>query len=62
MILKLLRQLNRAYGYAVFGKVIKGMEVVNAIKGVKTRNMGPMGDVPVEPVVIESMAVVNPAQ
>jgi peptidyl-prolyl cis-trans isomerase A (cyclophilin A) len=50
------------HGYAVFGKVIKGMEVVNAIKGVKTRNMGPMGDVPVEPVVIESMAVVNPAQ
>jgi peptidyl-prolyl cis-trans isomerase A (cyclophilin A) len=50
------------HGYAVFGKVIRGMEVVNAIKGVKTRNIGPMGDVPVEPVVIESMTVVNPAQ
>lgn len=37
-------------GYAVFGKVIEGMDVVNVIKGVKT---GP-GDVPVEPVVIES--------
>ncbi len=37
-------------GYAVFGKVIEGMDVVNAIKGVKT---GP-GDVPAEPVVIES--------
>lgn len=42
-------------GYAVFGKVVEGMDVVNAIKGVKT---GP-GDVPVEPVVIESAAVVE---
>jgi cyclophilin family peptidyl-prolyl cis-trans isomerase len=42
-------------GYAVFGKVIEGMDVVNAIKGVKT---GP-GDVPVEPVVIESVTVVE---
>lgn len=42
-------------GYAVFGKVIEGMDVVNAIKGVKT---GP-GDVPVEQVVIESAAVVE---
>jgi peptidyl-prolyl cis-trans isomerase A (cyclophilin A) len=50
------------HGYAVFGKVIKGMEVVNMIKGVKTRNMGPMGDVPVEPVVIESITVINPAK
>jgi cyclophilin family peptidyl-prolyl cis-trans isomerase len=37
-------------GYAVFGKVIEGMDVVNAIKGVKTAG----GDVPVEPVVIKS--------
>jgi peptidyl-prolyl cis-trans isomerase A (cyclophilin A) len=50
------------HGYAVFGKVIKGMDVVNMIKGVKTRNMGPMGDVPVEPVVIESITVINPAK
>ena len=42
-------------GYAVFGKVIEGMDVVNAIKGVKTGS----GDVPVEPVVIESAAVVE---
>jgi len=50
------------HGYAVFGKVIKGMEVVNAIKGVKTRNVGGMGDVPVEPVVIESMTLISPAK
>lgn len=37
-------------GYAVFGKVIEGMEVVNAIKGVQTG----ANDVPNEPVVIES--------
>ncbi|QTN34026.1 peptidylprolyl isomerase [Akkermansiaceae bacterium] len=42
-------------GYAVFGKVIEGMEVVNAIKAVKTA----AGDVPVEPVVIESARVLE---
>ena len=47
------------HGYAVFGKVIKGMDVVNAIKGVKTTRMGPMADVPAEPVVIQSMTVVG---
>ncbi len=47
------------HGYAVFGKVIRGMEVVQAIRAVKTRSMGPMADVPVEPVVIESVSVVG---
>ena len=47
------------HGYAVFGKVIKGMDVVNAIKGVKTTRMGPMADVPAEPVVIQSITVVG---
>ncbi len=42
-------------GYAVFGKVIKGMDVVNAIKAVQTGS----GDVPVEAVVIESATVVE---
>jgi cyclophilin family peptidyl-prolyl cis-trans isomerase len=40
------------YGYAVFGKVIKGMPVVNKIKMVKTGIRGMMEDVPLEPVVI----------
>jgi cyclophilin family peptidyl-prolyl cis-trans isomerase len=40
------------YGYAVFGKVIKGMPVVNKIKIVKTGIRGMMEDVPLEPVVI----------
>jgi cyclophilin family peptidyl-prolyl cis-trans isomerase len=48
---------NRAgsYGYAVFGKVASGMDVVDAIVAVKTGNRGGHQDVPVEPVVIESV-------
>jgi cyclophilin family peptidyl-prolyl cis-trans isomerase len=38
--------------YAVFGKVIKGTEVVDQIKAVRTGQYGGMGDVPVKPVVI----------
>ena len=40
------------FGYAVFGKVTKGMPVVNKIKMVKTGIRGMMEDVPLEPVVI----------
>ncbi|WP_373017753.1 peptidylprolyl isomerase [Thiomicrorhabdus sp.] len=43
----------RAYGYAVFGRVIKGMKVVNQIRQVKTGFNNGHGDVPVTPVVIE---------
>ena len=46
------------HGYAVFGKVVKGMEVVNAIRAVKTTSMGPFRDVPAEPVRIDSVTVV----
>ncbi len=38
--------------YAVFGRVIEGMDVVDAIKGVQTANKAGHGDVPVEPIVI----------
>lgn len=41
------------FGYAVFGKVSKGMDVVNKIKMAKTANRGPHGDVPVENIVIK---------
>ena len=44
---------SRAWGYAVFGRVIDGMDVVDDIRFVET---GP-GDVPVEPVIIESVEV-----
>ncbi len=43
------------FGYAVFGQVVEGMDVVDAIKGVKTGNKEGHSDVPVEPVVIKSM-------
>ena len=39
-------------GYAVFAKVIAGMDVVDAIKAVPTATKGPHGDVPVEPILI----------
>lgn len=42
----------QGYGYAVFGKVTAGMDVVDKIKGVKTSNKGMHGDVPVEDVII----------
>jgi peptidyl-prolyl cis-trans isomerase B (cyclophilin B) len=42
------------YGYAVFGKVTDGMDVVQKIEKVRTGNRGLHQDVPVEPVVINS--------
>ncbi len=45
------------YGYAVFGKVISGMEVVDKIVSTPTTTMGMMADVPVKPVVILSVTV-----
>jgi peptidyl-prolyl cis-trans isomerase B (cyclophilin B) len=47
------------FGYAVFGQVVEGMDVVDAIKTVKTGNKGGHGDVPVEPVFINSMKTVE---
>lgn len=45
-------------GYAVFGKVVEGMDVVDKIKGVTTRADARLGgDVPVEPVTLQSAAV-----
>lgn len=40
-------------GYAVFGKVVSGMEVVDKIRAVQTGNKGPYQDVPVQPVIIK---------
>jgi peptidyl-prolyl cis-trans isomerase B (cyclophilin B) len=48
---------SRAWGYAVFGRVIDGMKVVDDIRFVPTARVGPLADVPVEPVVIESVEV-----
>ena len=40
-------------GYAVFGKVTSGMDVVEKIRGVRTDNKGPFENVPIEPVIIK---------
>jgi cyclophilin family peptidyl-prolyl cis-trans isomerase len=45
----------RGFGYAAFGKVISGMEVVDKIAKVRVGQAGPHGDVPVEPVLIKSV-------
>jgi peptidyl-prolyl cis-trans isomerase B (cyclophilin B) len=45
---------SNGWGYAVFGKVTQGMEVVNAIKGVPTSQRGRQQNVPVQDVLIES--------
>ena len=47
----------QGWGYAVFGKVSDGMDVVNKIKGVATGNSGHHQDVPVESVIIETVTV-----
>jgi len=47
------------YGYAVFGKVISGTEVVDKIKGVPTGNKGPFQNVPTTPVTITSATLVK---
>ena len=44
----------QGWGYAVFGKVVDGMEVVDAISAVQSGTRGMHSDVPVEPVVIKS--------
>lgn len=43
---------DRDFGYAVFGKVTEGMDVVDAIAAVPTGNHGGHADVPLEPVVM----------
>jgi len=45
----------RDYGYAVFGKVVQGMEIVDKIAAVKTGNRGMHQNVPLEAVIIESI-------
>jgi peptidyl-prolyl cis-trans isomerase B (cyclophilin B) len=47
------------FGYAMFGKVVEGMDIVRKIEHVSTNNKGPHQNVPVEPVVIKSITMVK---
>lgn len=49
---------SQGWGYCVFGEVVEGMDIVDAIEGVKTGRRGMHADVPVEDVVIEHAEVI----
>jgi peptidyl-prolyl cis-trans isomerase A (cyclophilin A) len=46
------------HGYTVFGRVVKGIEVVNKIRAVPTHRQGTMGDVPLSPILIDSVTLI----
>ena len=45
----------RSFGYTVFGRVVEGMDVALRISNVQTSSRGPMNDVPILPVIVESV-------
>jgi cyclophilin family peptidyl-prolyl cis-trans isomerase len=47
----------KGWGYAVFGKVVEGMDVADAIVSVPTTTKGPYSDVPVQPILIKKASV-----
>ena len=47
-----------SWGYCVFGKVLKGMDVLDKIRKVKTHTQGEYENVPVKPVLIKSVKVI----
>jgi len=50
---------SRTWGYAVFGKVTEGLEVVDEIRYVETGSNPPYSNVPTVPVVIESVEIIS---
>jgi peptidyl-prolyl cis-trans isomerase B (cyclophilin B) len=50
---------SRDWGYAVFGQVISGMKVVDRIRFVETATQGQYSDVPVEPVTIDNIEIID---
>lgn len=49
----------QGWGYAVFGKVVNGMDVVEKIKGVKTTSRAGHQDVPADDIIIEKAEVID---
>ena len=52
----------RTWGYAVFGRVVEGMEVVDRISRTRTRTMGAYRDVPARPIVVERSYIRQPGE
>ena len=50
----------QGWGYCVFGRVVKGMDVVAAIEAVRTGRKGGYRDVPVKPVIIRKATLMTP--
>ncbi len=50
---------DRHYGYCVFGKVIKGMDVAKKIGALPAKQVGLYDDVPLQPVIIEKVALLS---
>ncbi len=53
---------DRGWGYAVFGKVTRGMDVVKKIESSRTKTVGPFENVPAYDVVIEKVEQIKPAK
>jgi peptidyl-prolyl cis-trans isomerase B (cyclophilin B) len=60
--LNFTKETTQGWGYAVFGQVTAGFDVVDAMKGVKTATKGFHQDVPVEPLTILSATLVTAAE
>ena len=54
-LLALRDRMQGEHGYAVFGTVVEGLDVVDAISGLAIENRGPMQGVPVESVTMDSI-------
>ena len=49
----------QGWGYAVFGKVVDGMDIISKIKETRTGTKGFHQDVPIEPIIIEKVVIEN---
>ena len=52
----------QGFGYAVFGRVVQGMDIVAAIAKMRTGRAGTHSDVPIEPIIIEAITVIANTQ
>ena len=50
-------QTQQGWGYCVFGKVVKGLDVIDKIANVETASNGPHQDVPKEPIIINDIII-----